>query len=341
MQQDPSLIPLPPSPASTLLSFDSSESSSTTTPIIYHQISNIMSTNVETNESGGSIKVLETHNYHNWSDLMLSYFLEHNLDGIVDGSESQPSSSPSESQNWLLRQKKAAGFIARKLDAANRDLFINDITRRDPHALWIAIELEYASKKARNRSRLFTRFLSLNCSDGNLSRYTSSLREIVREMANAGVKLDDDLLAHIALHHLPLKHTTTRQVMIATAESSNVALTLNGVLSQINELVRDSDSLKTTATALNVRQRGSQQRYPVYERCLNGSHNPKTAHSIEDCWQVHPEKNPRPPHRSANSTAITGRALCTTAINGNKSGKPILDTGTTQSMFKSRGSFAQ
>lgn len=84
--------------------------------------------------------------------------------------------------------------------------------------------------------------------------------------------------------------------MIATAESSNVALTLNGVLSQINELVRDSDSLKTTATALNVRQRGSQQRYPVYERCLNGSHNPKTAHSIDDCWQVHPEKNPRPPH---------------------------------------------
>lgn len=43
-------------------------------------------------------------------------------------------------------------------------------------------------------------------------------------MANAGVKLDDDLLAHIALHHLPLEHQMTRQVMIATAESSNVAL---------------------------------------------------------------------------------------------------------------------
>lgn len=294
-----------------------------------------MSTNVETNESGGSIKVLETHNYHNWIDLMLSYFLEHNLDGIVDGSETQPTSSPSESQNWLLRQKKAAGFIARKLDSSNLDLFINDITRRDPHALWLAIELEYASKKARNRSRLFTRFLSLNCADGNLTRYTSSLREIVREMANAGVKLDDNLLAHISLHHLPLEHTTIRQVMIATAESSNVALTLNGVLSQINELVRDSDSLKTTATALNVCHKGPQQRYPVYKRCLNRSHNPKTAHSIDECWQVHPEKNPRPPYRFANTTTITGRALCTNAINGNKSGKPILDTGTTQSMFKS------
>ena len=83
---------------------------------------------------------------------MLSYFLEHNLDRIVDGSEEQPTSSPAEALNWSLRQKKAAGFIARKLDAANRDLFINDNTRRDPRALWDAINLEYASKKARNRS---------------------------------------------------------------------------------------------------------------------------------------------------------------------------------------------
>lgn len=81
---------------------------------------------------------------------MLSYFLEHNLDGIVDGSEDQPSSPPAESLNWSLRQKKAAGFIARKLDAKNRDLFINESTRRDPKALWDAIALEYASKKARN-----------------------------------------------------------------------------------------------------------------------------------------------------------------------------------------------
>lgn len=272
---------------------------------------------------------------------MLSYFLEHNLDGIVDGSETQPTTTTADSQNWLLRQKKAAGFIARKLDSSNQDLFINDLTRRDPHALWLAIELEYASKKARNRSRLFTRFLSLNCADGNLTKFTSSLREIVREMANAGVKLDDDLLAHIALHHLPLEHQTTRQVMIGTAESSNTALSLNGVLSQINELVRDGDNQKTTTSALNVRPKGPQQRFQAYKRCLNGSHNPKTAHSIEDCWQVHPEKNPTPPYRSANTTAITGRALCTTAINGNKSGKPILNTGTTQSMFKNRGSFAQ
>lgn len=255
-----------------------------------------MSTSIEATESGSSIKLLEAHNYHHWSDLMLSYFLEHNLDGIVDGTEPQPSNSPSDSQNWLLQQKKATGFIARKLDSSNRDLFINDSTRRDPYSLWQAIQLEYASTKARNRSRLFTWFLSLNCVDGNLTKYTSSLREIVREMANAGVKLDDDLLAHIALHHLPVEHQTTRQVMIATAESSNTALTLNGVLSQINKLVRDGDNQKTTAAALNVWSKQHQQQFSSYKRCLNGTHNPKTAHTVEEFWQVHPEKNPRPSH---------------------------------------------
>lgn len=181
---------------------------------------------------------------------MQSYFLVHNLDGIVDGSETQPDAASPELTNWLLRQKKAAGFIAMKLDASNRDLFLTAENRRNPQALWSAIELEYASKKARNRSRLFTRFLTLNCLDGNLAKYVSSFREITREMANSGVHLDDDLLAHMALHHLPAEHSTTRQVIVATAESSDSALTLSGVLSQMHELIRDHNSSKTSATAL-------------------------------------------------------------------------------------------
>lgn len=73
-------------------------------------------------------------------------------------------------------------------------------------------------------------------------------------MENSGVKLDDDLLAHMALHHLPAEHLTTKQVIIGTSESSNIALTVNGVLSQINELIRDGDSKPASnPTALNTR----------------------------------------------------------------------------------------
>ncbi|KAG0142674.1 hypothetical protein CROQUDRAFT_47633, partial [Cronartium quercuum f. sp. fusiforme G11] len=170
-----------------------------------------MATNIEVSESSGSsIKPLEQDNFHQWKGSMLSYFLEHNLDGIVDGSESKPEPTrPTELANWYLREKKAAGFIARKLDSRNRDLIVNDLNHKDPKELWDAIILEYASKKARNRSRLFTRFLLLNCNNGDLNQYITSFRQITKEMNDAGVKLDDDLLAHMALHHLPDEHKTT------------------------------------------------------------------------------------------------------------------------------------
>lgn len=190
-----------------------------------------MLTNTEGVDSESLICILNIHNYRQWSDLMLSYFLEHNLDGTVDGTEEQPYSPVSERQNWFLRQKTAAGFITRNSDASNHDLFINYKAWCDPKALWSEIELDYASKKARNRSRLFTWFLSLTYTNGDLAKYCSEIREIIREMSNSGVKLDDNLLAHMALHHLPSEYQTTRQVIITTAESLDTALTLNGVLS--------------------------------------------------------------------------------------------------------------
>ena len=107
-------------------------------------------------------------------------------------------------------------------------------------------------------------------------------------MSNAGVKLDDDLLAHMALHHLPDSHSTTKQVIIATSEASNIALTVTGVLSQINELVKDNDTPTPIPTALNTR---ANSKSSSYEKCSNGSHNPKTAHSADACWQLHPDQN--------------------------------------------------
>lgn len=171
------------------------------------------------------------------------YFLVHNLNGIVDGTEAKPTTTANESANWLLWQKKASGFIAMKLDASNQDLSLTSENRRNPKALWDAIKLEYAPKKACNCSHLFTRFLSLNCNNGNLSKYVTSFREITREMANS----------HMALHHLPAEHLTPRQVIIATAESSETALTLTGVLSQMHELIRDNETVKNSATASNTR----------------------------------------------------------------------------------------
>lgn len=86
-------------------------------------------------------------------------------------------------------------------------------------------------------------------------------------------KLDDDLLAHMALHLLPAHHKATRQVIIPTADSLNTAHTINGLLSQINELIRDSENFKINATALNNRSKAQSYAEVNYECCLNGTHN--------------------------------------------------------------------
>lgn len=94
---DPCLIPLPLSPALTVSSLLEEDSSLFTLPRTV--TFDIMSTSIEQQESGSLIRTLEANNYHQWKDLMLAYFLEHNLDGIVEGTEEQPINSPSENQS--------------------------------------------------------------------------------------------------------------------------------------------------------------------------------------------------------------------------------------------------
>lgn len=270
---------------------------------------------------------------------MQSYFLVHNLDGIVDATKAPPL-VPSELSNWLLRQKKAAGFIAMKLNASNWDLFLTSDNCRNPRALWQAIKLEYASKKARNRSRLFTRFLSLNFTNGNLSKYVSSFREITREMTNSGVTLDDDLIVDMALHHSPDEYSTTLHVIIATVKASDTALTLTGVLRRMHELIRDNDSTKNTATTLITHSKNHSNKSPSYKQCSNGQHNPVTSHTEDSCWQLHPSKSPHSNSCTlANVAKITGRALCTRVKLGAESEKSILDSGSSHHMFKDQSNF--
>ncbi|KAG0139218.1 hypothetical protein CROQUDRAFT_101928 [Cronartium quercuum f. sp. fusiforme G11] len=111
-------------------------------------------------------------------------------------------------------------------------------------------------------------------------------------MGAAGVSLDDHLLAHTALYHLPEEHKTTRTVMITSAKASDMVLTLSSVLSQINELVRDGSAAtpKNSTSAFSAKNTGNYKRVTNYERCLNGKHNPKTAHPESECFQLHPEK---------------------------------------------------
>lgn len=289
-----------------------------------------------TTEPGGSIPLLELHNHHQWSGSIISYFLEHNLDGIVDGSEPCPDLTfPAERSSWILRQKKAAGFISRKMESRNRDLIINDDNRKDPQLIWAAIKSEYSLKKARNRSRLFTAFLCLNFRDQNLRRVTSDFRQITSQLSDIGVNLDDDLLAHDLLHLLLDAHKTIKTVIVTTTESSDTALTTAGVLSQVDELIKDNNSTLTTSSALATTKTSQ---YGDQPRCTNGIHNPDTAHEELNCFQLHPELSPY--KVKTNLATIGGKALTTLIRDLNSLKKPVLDSGASQSMFNDQSKFS-
>lgn len=84
----------------------------------------------------------------------------------------------------------------------------------------------------------------------------------------------------MALHHLPEDYRVTKTTMVTTAEVSNTALTTVGVLHQISELAIESNNTTTSAlTAKTVGRRSN----ATYERCTNGIHNPKTAHTESVC----------------------------------------------------------
>lgn len=154
-------------------------------------------------------------------------------------------------------------------------------------------------------------------------------------MSKAGVKLENKLLAHMALHHLPKSHSTTKQVIIATSEESNTALSMTSVLNQISELVRDRDSIKQNLRLQTLVPIQSQLR-------TRNAQTARTTQKLITLKSLAGKYIHRKTHikkTQASTASITGRALSTLAQKGNPSGKPTLDTACSQTMIHDKDLF--
>lgn len=214
-----------------------------------------MSLHTSTADEGREIKLLETNNFQSWSSVMRAHFLEHNLDGIVDRTETEPTDATAQPL-YIVRTKKAAGFITRKLSPQNRDLIITEENHKNPKAIWDVIVNLYASTKARNRARVLRKFLSLTCSDKSLRVFIEQFQSCTIEMSAVGVKFEDDVLAHIALHKLSPGFKSIRDLLSHTAESSNTSLTLVTVLDHLQQTVLDVQPINSS-TALSTERRAT------------------------------------------------------------------------------------
>lgn len=261
-----------------------------------------------------SIPNLNDDNWGTWHSAMDSYFMIKDLDGILDETETAPPSSDTlATRAFLKRQKHVAGIIGLKLSDSIRELLVNDNNRRDPVALWRDIKSHFASTKARNRGRVFSKLFSLSCIGNDISEFINSAKKTLNELSAIGVQTDSEMIAHFLLHLLPLGFDTFKDMVIHTAEVTDTPLSVNSVINLLQQHVNNKKvqlSNPTSSTALSVQnfaQNAPSKNGPVgrfkQPICRDGKHNPATQHAPERCWQLHPEL--RTPQSTSSANLIT------------------------------------
>lgn len=187
-----------------------------------------------------SISNLSDENWGTWYSAMESYFLIKDLDGILDETEPVPPITDlASTRTFLKRRKHVAGIIGLKLSDPIRELIVTDANRRDPVALWKDIKSHFASTKARNRGRVFSKLFSLSCVGNDISEFITSAKKTLNELSAIGVKTDSEMIAHFLLHLLPPGLDTFKDMVIHTAEVTDTALSVNSVINLLQQHVNN------------------------------------------------------------------------------------------------------
>lgn len=237
-------------------------------------------------DSHSSVPVLTEDNYSSWHQKIESYLMMKNLDGIVDGTESVPT-NPTQLAAYEIRSKFLAGLLRSKLSDRITELLVNESNRKNPIELWKTIVGHFASTKARNRGRVFAQLFTLSCNGSDLQGFMTSVRKTLNNLSATVVKTDDKMIAYFILHLLPEEDYNLKTMITHGAELVDEKLSVNSVINQIQQHVNNKKvSLNTTSSsAYAVQRNGPPRRYPVSSR---GRHNPETAHSADQCLQLHP-----------------------------------------------------
>ncbi|KAG0141452.1 hypothetical protein CROQUDRAFT_98720 [Cronartium quercuum f. sp. fusiforme G11] len=301
---------------------------------------------VPTDNLDSSVPTLKDDNYSEWHSAMEAFLLIRDLDGIVDGTDIAPSNLV-QLAIYNKRCKFLAGFIRLKLSRRIEELLVNDSDRKDPIALWKSITAHFASTKARNRQRVFSTLFTLACDESDLQKFITDIRRTLNELAATGVKTNNEMMAYFILYLFPESCSYLKTLIIYGAELVNQTLTIDMVLNHLQQNLNDRKlSLNHFATnsAPFVRRNGPFNRWPV---CSKGNHNPDTAHTESQCFQLHPEL--KQPCNTAAALAFSNLPSATPpamtsdllAVIDKKMGKNdyVLDSGASMRMYRNQSDF--
>lgn len=276
---------------------------------------------------------------------------------MLDQSESSPPATDTAGAKLFESSKKhLAGIIGLKLSDQIRELPVTDTNCRDLVSLWRDIKAHFASTKARNRGRVFSKLFSLTCAGTDISDFICSAKNTLYRLSAIGVSTNSEMIRHFLLHLLPLNFETFKDMMIHTAEVTDKSLSVNSVIKLLQQHINDkhiqglNSSLNTVLTAQNL-SFGPTGRFKQLI-CANSKHNSATQNSPDRFWQLHPKLRPTKSSNAGNSDVLTSAgnfitptppAMTTYLLAAFRKTstniETILDSGVSTPMFCSQGNF--
>lgn len=244
---------------------------------------------------------LDTDNFSSWRWGIITALGYKNLDDYV---LSEHTTDMKASPDYRQKRKQVTNFIRMHLSHSNLERFVPDIGEYNPKELWDKIIAHFAAKTVENSANALDKLFDIQFIEGDMQKSVNNFRTAFRRVVEVSSKFDKKSLEAVAvvfaLKRLPMSFSVFRQLQFASFKDDNIDF--NDFLQHLEVELRRQDEaaiqLAASSKALAVAQSlggdtsstSNSKKKGRRPYCSNQTHNPEASHSVEDCWQLHPEK---------------------------------------------------
>ncbi|MBW0503221.1 hypothetical protein O181_042936 [Austropuccinia psidii MF-1] len=235
------------------------------------------------------IPILSDNNYSEWDASIREFFLYIRFLDYVNGDLSSPSeATPELLMNYKELTQKAAGVICQSLDTNNWAKFLNKLNEKNPKALYDSITSYYQSNQRKHQARVFCNLLVISCKDKEVENFISNVRVQLMHLNLVGIKvgkppanidISNKLLAEIIVSKLSNGYDNLKRIIYEQRP-----LETQRIVAKIDDYIRDSYNSPVDEIAIKL-----ESAYKIKHFCQNGTHNPMTKHSADQCQKLHLE----------------------------------------------------
>ncbi|MBW0537240.1 hypothetical protein O181_076955 [Austropuccinia psidii MF-1] len=225
-----------------------------------------------------------------------------------------------------------------KLSGSNfLDWKFSSEANNNPTILWKSINKYYQPKTIQNQTTYLKRIFSTNLQKNKLEEVLNKLHENTQQLCSLiddktvnPSTLPDSVVAMWTIRNLPEDYKTIGELWLKKCEIEKVTPSLKDTIEELHAYIVQTEDDVETEKALMAKRIKNQNKNKAINRCTNNKHNPLAQHQEEDCWKLHPKKQPK------NDKPV--KALLANS-NPPSNCSFVLDSGATTSMVNKREYF--